>query len=767
MMVRFGSKVDKNNCIFAGFEENFTMAYPQNTEQEDQEVIRRYRTLLRVTRSKDRHDTRMIRKAFNLAMESHRGMRRKSGEPYILHPVEVAIIAAGEIGLGATSVICALLHDVVEDTDVTLADIEKQFGSKVARIIDGLTKISGIFENPNASAQAENFKKILLTLSDDVRVILIKLADRLHNMRTLGSMPPMKQLKISSETTYLFAPLAHRLGLYAIKSELEDLALKYTEPEVYNTLERKLAETEQERKKFVNSFIQPVKKELKSAGIEHSIIGRTKSIHSIYSKMKKKSIPFEEVFDIFAIRIIIDSSFEREKVDCWRVYTLVTKHYTPKLDRLRDWLSIPKANGYESLHTTVMSQEGKWVEVQIRSTRMDEIAEKGYAAHWKYKGDGDADSGLNQWLNKIRELLQSQDQSVLDFLDDFKLNLFSDEIYVFTPKGEVRSMPYNASVLDFAYSIHSFIGNHAIGAKVNLKLVSLNHRLKSGDQVEIITSKVQKPQEEWLSFVSTARAKSQIKDALKEERKKLAETGKESLSAMFSELKLQYHPATEKAFMEYLGIKSPVTFYYQIAIGEIKTPDLKAFMLRSGKRSWLRYLRNPFSRGHRNEKADNHSLNTIIQEQLREKPEALLLTGNTSEIEYALGTCCNPIPGDDVIGFITTGKAITIHRTSCPEAVKLMSTFGNNIVKTKWAGQESIAFLTGIKIQGIDTPGLINALTKVVSEELNMNIRSININTFDGLFEGTVMLYVSDTQHLNDLISKIIKLRGLEKAHRI
>jgi GTP diphosphokinase / guanosine-3',5'-bis(diphosphate) 3'-diphosphatase len=741
--------------------------YNLTVEEEEKLVLRRYRALLKAVRSKDREDRKLIRKAFQLALEAHSGMRRKSGEPYILHPIEVATIAAGEIGLGPTSVVCALLHDVVEDTDYTLADIEMQFGAKVARIIDGLTKISGIFENPNASAQAENFKKILLTLSDDVRVILIKLADRLHNMRTLDSMSLEKQLKISSETTYLFAPLAHRLGLYAIKSELEDLALKYTEPDIYTTLTRKLAETEAERRRFIHNFINPIKKELKTEGIEHMVIGRTKSIHSIYSKMKKKSIPFEEVFDIFAIRIVIDVPFEKEKVDCWKVYTMVTGHYKPKLDRLRDWLSIPKANGYESLHTTVMSHEGRWVEIQIRTKRMDEIAEKGYAAHWKYKGDGDQEQGLNEWLNKIRELLQSPDQSALDFLDDFKLNLFSEEIFVFTPKGDLRTLPFNSSILDFAYNIHSEIGNHAIGAKVNYKLVPLSQKLKSGDQVEIITSKVQKPREEWFDYVITARAKSQIKDALKEERKKQAEKGKQLLQEMFDELKIKYDPNSERAFMEYLQIKSPVNFFYQIAIREIKTNDLKEFLMRSGKRSWFHYLMNPFQRNARGGKSDAKTLNRIIQDQLKEKPEALLLTENISEIKYALGECCNPIPGDDVIGFITSSKGITIHRTSCPEAVRLMSTFGKSIVKTKWADQESIAFLTGIKIHGIDQLGLVNDITKVISEELNINIRSLNINTYDGLSEGTAMLYVSDTRHLSDLISKLNKLQGVEKVYRI
>ncbi len=734
---------------------------------EEQLVLRRYRSLLRVVRMKDKNDRRIIRKAFQLALDAHNGMYRKSGEPYIIHPVEVAIICAGEIGLGPTSVVCALLHDVVEDTEITLQDIELQFGPKIAKIIDGLTKISGIFENPNASQQAENFKRILLTLSDDVRVILIKLADRLHNMRTLDSMPVEKQLKIASETTYLFAPLAHRLGLYTIKSELEDLALKYREPDIYHTLARKLAESEAERKKFIANFIAPIKKDLKSAGIEHTIIGRTKSIHSIYTKMKKKSVPFEEVFDIFAIRIIIDTEFEKEKVDCWRVYTLVTRHYKPKQDRLRDWLFIPKANGYESLHTTVMSHEGRWVEIQIRTTRMDEIAEKGYAAHWKYKGDDNQEQGLNEWLNKIRELLLSPDQNALDFLDDFKLNLFSDEIYLFTPKGDVRTMPYNSSVLDFAYNIHTHIGDHAIGAKVNYKLVPLSYKLRSGDQVEIITSKVQKPHEEWLGYATTARAKGRIKDALREERRKNVDNGKELLKEMFGELKIPHDPGVEKAFMEDLQIKSPVDFYYQIAVKEITIKDLREFIEKTSKRPWFRIIMQPFTRAGRTGKGETKTLRKVIQEQLREKPEELLLTGNMGEISYSLGGCCNPIPGDDVIGLTTAGKGITIHRTSCPEAIRLMSTFGKSIVKTKWASQESIAFLTGIKIHGVDQLGLVNAITKVISEELNINIRSLNINTYDGLSEGTAMLYVSDTRHLNDLIEKLSKLKGVEKVYRI
>lgn len=735
-------------------------------ETERKEILQQYRELMSAVKPKtSEEDQHQIKKAFQIAAEAHKDMRRKSGEPYIIHPIEVARIAVEEIGLGATSVICALLHDVVEDTDYTLNDIEDLFNPTIARIIDGLTKISGIFDHSNQSHQAENFRKILLTLSDDVRVILIKLADRLHNMRTLDSMAPEKQLKIASETTYLYAPLAHRLGLYAIKSDLEDLSLKYTHPEIFETITTKLKESELERKRFINRFIFPIKKALNQEGLTYKIIHRTKSINSIWKKMKKKEIPFEEVYDLFAVRIVVDTPVEQEKQDCWRVYSLVTDFYRPKMDRLRDWISIPKANGYESLHTTVMSNEGKWVEIQIRSGRMDDIAERGFAAHWKYKGDGSVtDLGLDDWLAKIREWLQNPESNALDFLDDFKLNLFSDEIYVFTPKGDIKTLPVNATCLDFAYAIHSQVGNSAIGAKVNYKLEPLNKTLSSGDQVEIITSKKQIPKEEWFSWAITARAKTQVKLAIKENRKKYSETGKRALKQYFRTLKIEFHDANVKALMNFVQEPSEVDFYYKLAIEEIDLEKVKAFSLSYKKGNWLRQIKKQFTR---KSKSASDSLYEDIRKKLDSKPEQLLLGQNIGQMNYVLAECCNPIPGDDVIGFIKPNKGLEVHRTNCSRAIELMSTFGNTAVKAKWKETPTVEFLTGIKINGLDKIGLVNDITKIISEELNVNIRSLEIKSHDGLSEGIIMLYLSDTNHLKNLIQKLEKVDGVQKVQRI
>src|SRR5690554_2257774 len=545
-------------------------------ESEKKEILKRYRALLRACKpTMQKGDKQMIRKAFDIALESHSDMRRKSGEPYIYHPIAVAQIAAEEIGLGTTSIVCALLHDVVEDTSITLQEIEAQFGKKVARIIDGLTKISGIFD-PNSSMQAENFRKMLLTLADDVRVILIKLADRLHNMRTMEFMARHKQLKIASETSYLYAPLAHRLGLYAIKSELEDLSMKYTDPDTYKFIARKLNEKRAEREAYVQHFVGPIKEILHEQGINADVFGRPKSIHSIWNKMRKKSIPFEEVYDLFAIRIIIDTEQENEKAECWKAYSIVTDLYRPNPDRLRDWISSPKANGYESLHTTVMGGKGQWVEVQIRSTRMNEIAEKVFAAHWKYK-ESNSDSGLDQWIQKVRELLNSPEQNALDFLDDFKMNLFSDEIFIFTPKGTLIQLPYNATALDFAFEIHSDLEASCIGAKVNHKLVPLSHQLQNGDQVEIITSSKQTPKEDWLSFVVTAKARSKIKSSLKEEKRKVAEEGKELLERKLKSLKITYNTDNLNKLSNYFKYASSQDLFYNFAKGVIDMKDLKAF----------------------------------------------------------------------------------------------------------------------------------------------------------------------------------------------
>ncbi|MFO8087706.1 MAG: RelA/SpoT family protein [Bacteroidales bacterium] len=737
-------------------------------EAERKEILQQYRELMSAVGPKtEEEEQQQIKKAFQIAAEAHKDMRRKSGEPYIIHPIEVARIAVEEIGLGATSVICALLHDVVEDTDYTLDDIEDLFTPTIARIIDGLTKISGIFDHADTgqSYQAENFRKVLLTLSDDVRVILIKLADRLHNMRTLDSLPEEKQLRIASETAYLYAPLAHRLGLYSIKSDLEDQALKYTHPEIYETIATKLQESELERKRFINRFLFPIKKALNQEGLSYKIIHRTKSINSIWNKMKKKEIPFEEVFDLFAIRIIIDTPVEHEKQDCWRVYSIVTDFYRPKMDRLRDWISIPKANGYESLHTTVMSGEGNWVEIQIRSTRMDEIAERGFAAHWKYKGDGSVtDLGLDSWLARIREWLQSPEANALDFLDDFKLNLFSDEIYVFTPKGEIKTLPVDATTLDFAYSIHSQVGNRAIGAKINYKLEPLNKKLHSGDQVEIITSRKQVPKEEWYDWVTTARAKTQIKNAIKENRKKHLEQGKRTLKQYFRQLKIDFSDTNIKALMNYTQVSSEVDFYYKIAIEEIDIEKVKAFSMSYKKGNWLRSIKQQLTR---KSKSSKDSLYDEIRRKLESKPEQLLLGQDIGKMNYVLAECCNPIPGDDVIGFIKPNKGLEVHRTNCPVAIERMSTFGKSAVKAKWKETPTVEFLTGIKINGVDKVGLVNDITKIISEELNVNIRSLEIKSHDGLSEGIIMLYLSNTDHLKSLINKLEKIDGVQKVQRI
>lgn len=733
-------------------------------ELERKEILKRYRSLLSVCRPSTTAENRaFIRKAFDFALEAHKNHRRKSGEPYIYHPIAVAHSVVQEIGLGTTSVVCALLHDVVEDTEFTLADITDHFGEEVARIIDGLTKISGIFDQ-TTSVQAENFRKMLLTLSDDVRVILIKLADRLHNMRTLSSLPPKKQLKIASETLFLFAPLAHRLGLHAIKSELEDLALKYTDPDVYEEIETKIAESQQERNRFINNFTFPIRKTLQENGLKYTILARTKSISAIWEKMKKKEIPFEEVYDIFAIRVIVDTPLDREKADCWKAYSLVTDIYRPNPDRLRDWISIPKANGYESLHTTVMSKKGKWVEVQIRSRRMDEIAEKGYAAHWKYKESTSNESSIDKWLKRIREILKSAESDALDFIDDFKLNLFSDEIFVFTPKGELRTLPINSTALDFAYSIHSQVGNNCLGAKVNHKLVPLSHVLKSGDQVEIITSSKQHPKPDWLNYVTTARAKGRIKSALKEERKRVADEGKEILERKLKQLKIDFNTDNINKIQLYFKLNSSQDLFYDVAVEKIGLKELKNYVSDTDKTGWFSALRNTFSRPR------DHSAAIAedpIRQQLKAKPDTLLIGDNMEKLNYTLSPCCNPIPGDDVFGFVTINEGIKIHRNNCPNAVQLMSKYAYRIVKAKWMNKDAIAFLSGIKVVGIDDLGIVNKLTHIISSELSLNIRSINIESNAGTFEGTVMIYIYDTQHLNNLIQKIKKIEGVQKVVRI
>jgi GTP pyrophosphokinase len=725
-------------------------------EAERKEILNRYKTLIQACKRRlEKGDKEMIRKAFEVAVESHKEMRRKSGEPYIYHPIAVAQICAEEIGLGATAIVCALLHDTVEDTDLTLEDIKGLFGPKVAQIIDGLTKISGVIDQ-SSSIQAENFRKVLLTMAEDIRVILIKLADRLHNMRTLEHMKRDKQMKIASETLYLYAPLAHRLGLNAIKSELEDLSLKYTDEESYQDLQNKLEETEPERKKFIQKFIEPLKEILQEQGFKFKIFGRPKSIYSIYNKIKNKGVAFEEIYDLFAIRIVIDTDLEQEKSDCWKVYSIITDFYHPSPERLRDWISTPKSNGYESLHTTVMGPEGKWVEVQIRTVRMDELAEKGYAAHWKYKESAaEKENQLEGWLKKIREMLENPDANALEFLDDFKLNLFSDEIFVFTPKGDMKTLPSGATALDFAFDIHTKIGEHCIGAKVNHKLVPLSYEVKSGDQIEILTSNKQSPKEDWISFVITARAKSKIKNALKEQRKKVAEQGREMLEKKFYRTKLDFTLQNVNDFCKFLHLPNSQELFYRAALGNVDTKEIKEF---------IKYKENPDKGASR--KSDSKKIEQLVSS-TRGGNDMLVIGDDLQKLDYKLSSCCNPIPGDDVFGFISVGEGIKIHRVNCPNAVKLLSNYAYRVVKAKWMNEHLISFLAGIKITGTDELGIVNNITKVISNENNINMRSISFDTDDGIFEGTIMIYVHDTKHLNHLIDKLKKVKGVSNVIRV
>lgn len=690
--------------------------YHQDPELEKQEIKKKYRELFTIWKPKNPGDRKMVRNAFRMAVEAHRGMRRKSGEPYIFHPISVAQICATELRLGVTSITCALLHDVVEDTHYTLEDIEGVFGSKVASIIDGLTKIKGLFDYNTSSIPAENFKKILLTLSDDVRVILIKLADRLHNMRTLEALSRDKQIKICSETTYLYAPLANRLGLHALKTELEDLALKYTEPDIYELITRRLLETAPERDRFVNDFVVPIKKALKEKGFDFDIYHREKSKAAIYLKMKKKGVPFEEIYDIFAVRIVINSPWETEKADCWKVYSAITDEYKPNLERLRDWISIPKANGYEALHTTVMSNTGKWVEVQIRSHRMDEIAEMGYAAHWKYKEALHLNSRLDNWLDRIREMIQSPESDALLFLDDVKGYFFLDEISVFTPQGELRTLPAGSTVLDFAYAIHSELGNTCIGAKVDKKLVPITHKLGNGQQVEIITSKKQSPADDWLDFVMTTRAKSSIKLMLREEKKKFSRTGKEKLQGWFAERNLPFNHENTIKFRDFCNFSDTLDLYYAAAKDKISVKDVALF-------------------------AD---------------PKA----------EFELASCCNPIPGDNMIGLCKPDSPIVVHRSNCPKVPELVAHYGNKLVMVDWDLRSSFSFLATIQLHGIDRKGLISEITRIISNDLDLNIKSFHIEAVEGITHGDIVLYVNHLQSLQDVMERLRHVDGLKSIDR-
>lgn len=721
--------------------------------EENKEIAGRYRQLLKVSKwSREKGDVTIIRKAFDLALEAHKPMRRKSGEPYIYHPIAVAKIAAEEIGLGTTSIVCALLHDVVEDTDITLEEIEAQFGSKVANIIDGLTKISGVFDT--SSPQAENFRKMLLTMANDVRVILIKLCDRLHNMRTLEHMSDKGQLKIASETTFIYAPLAHRLGLYAIKTELEDLSLKYTQPTLYQDLKQKLSATKEQRNKYIRSIIRPLKQEFDELGIKYEIKGRPKSIHSIYSKMVSKKLEFEDVYDLFAIRIIIDSDPEDEKMDCWNVYSIITSIFKPNTERMRDWISIPKSNGYESLHTTVMGPKGQWVEVQIRSTRMDDIAEKGYAAHWKYKGKDEnskATNSLDNWIQQVREVLETQEGNALDFIDEFKMSLYADEVFAFTPKGMLKKLPQSSTALDFAFEIHTEVGAKCLGAKVNGKLVPLSYEVKNGDQIEILTSNKQKPNKDWLAFVKTGKARTRIKQSLKDNKRVVANLGKESLSRKMKNAGYVINTENMNKLIAFYKVEDELELTYQIGEGIIDKEKIK--------------LQEIFVETKSTHKAGiAKEFNTLKSKTKNE----LILGDDNVEMDYSMANCCNPIPGDKVIGFITVMGEIKIHQTSCKNAANLMSRFGYRIIKANWSDDVTTQedFEAALEISGIDSLGLVSKVTDIVSKQLKVNMKSISFESLDGTFIGKLKVQVSDTEHLDQLMNELKSIDEYVKVTR-
>lgn len=726
-------------------------------EQERKEILNAFKGLLRATKDRSRENTKLIRKAFDVAVDAHKDIRRKSGEPYIYHPIAVARICAEEIGLGTTSVVCALLHDTVEDTHITLQDIEDLFGEKSRRIIDGLTKIPEVFDE-NDSIQAENFRKMILTISDDIRVVLIKLADRLHNMRTLGSMAPEKRLKIASETKFLYAPLAHRLGLYSIKSELEDLAFKHTEPEVYQDIESKLKSTQDVRNRFIRRFVHPIREALLHEGYVFDIKARTKSISSIWRKMQTKGVPFDEVYDLFAIRVIIDTPPELEKPDCWRIYSIVTDYYQPSPDRLRDWISTPRANGYESLHTTVMSPQGKWVEVQIRSKRMDEIAEKGLAAHYKYKekDDKSEDSKFDRWLAEIRDLMENPDFSAMDFVNEFKMNLFAEEIYVFTPKGDLRVLPNDATILDFAYDIHTEIGHKCIGAKVNNKLVPLSYQLHNGDQVEIITSPKQKPVDEWLKFVTSARAKQKIKTALIDEKKLIAFDGKEILERKLKPLNIKFTPENIAILTKFFGFSSNQELYIRAAKAKLDLTKVREIELNNGNLSLEK-------KGSTVPK-DKHELD--VYPKINKKDDVIIIGEDFKNIQYRLAKCCNPIPGDEIFGFITINEGIKIHRNNCANAEHLMSKMAYRLVKARWKKEELVAHVASIRLVGIDDVGIVNQITNIISHQHNVNMKSIFFEATDGIFEGRIKVLVYDREHLEQLTNQFELIEGVKRVER-
>ncbi len=733
-----------------------------DTEQENKAIAKEYKELLRISyQTLTEDDKKLIRKAFDVAVDAHKDQRRKSGEAYIFHPIAVAKIVASEIGLGATSIASALLHDVVEDTDITVADIERMFNPKVAQIVDGLTKIAQVKTDQEISMQAENFRKMLLTLNDDVRVILIKIADRLHNMQTMESMVDYKQAKIASETLYIYAPLAHRLGLYNIKNQLEDLGLKYTEPAVYNDIVSKMKETKEEQDDYIKSISDVLKASLDAEGIEYTIKGRPKSIYSIRRKMLAQSVTFDEVYDKFALRIIYRSDQHDEKFVAWKIYSIVTDHYRPSPSRLRDWISSPKSTGYEALHITVMGPKGRWVEIQVRSERMDEVAEKGYAAHYKYKqGGATEEHGLETWLNLLKEALENSTGNAVDFVEDFKLNLYAKEIYVFTPKGEIKSLPKGATSLDFAFSIHSEIGVRTRGTRVNGKLVPLNHVLNSGDQVEVITSANQKPNPHWLDYVTTARAKNKIKNVLNESTKKIADDGKELLTRKLRHLKITLNETTVNELVNYFKLKTSLDLFYRIGVGTIDNQQLKDYAALKSN-TFMNFFKNKMKR------TPNVPQEQIHKEEISRNYDLLVFGKNEDKLDYKLSNCCNPIPGDDVFGFITINEGIKVHKKDCPNAIRLQSNYAYRIMPAKWIDSSQEEFKATLKITGMDILGLTNELTKVISNNMHVNIQSISLSGNAGIFNGQVTVVVQNNTILKKLIDNIKKIEGIDKVTRI
>ena len=767
---------DVENCLFLQQLKKGEQDMEENVGQKDKEKVEEemieqaFQQLLNdYLATKHRKRIEIITKAFNFANQAHKGIKRRSGEPYIMHPLAVAQIVCNEIGLGSTSICAALLHDVVEDTDYTVEDIENIFGPKIAQIVDGLTKISGGIFGDRASAQAENFKKLLLTMSDDIRVILIKIADRLHNMRTLGSMLPNKQFKIAGETLYIYAPLANRLGLYKIKTELENLSFKYEHPEEYQEIEEKLAATATERDKVFNDFTTPIRAQLDKMGLKFRILARVKSIYSIWNKMQTKHVPFEEIYDLLAVRIIFEPrNADEELNDCFDIYVSISKIYKPHPDRLRDWVSHPKANGYQALHVTLMGNNGQWIDVQIRSERMNDVAEQGFAAHWKYKegGGGEDEGELDKWLRTIKEILDDPQPDAIDFLDTIKLNLFASEIFVFTPKGEIKTMPQNSTALDFAFSLHTDIGSHCIGAKVNHKLVPLSHKLQSGDQVEVLTSKSQRVQPEWEVFATTARARAKIAAILRKEQRNSQKEGETLLNEFFKKEELRLDDLLIDKLVKAHNMKNRDEFLIAIGNKKIVLGDLDKNALKEKQgTNWKKFLTFSFG-GNKDNKEPIEEKPLQEKEKINTK-QILKLTEENIQKNYIMAECCHPIPGDDVLGYMDENDRIIIHKRQCPVAARLKSSYGNRILATEWDTHKELSFLVNIYIKGIDAMGLLNEVTQVISRQLNVNIRKLSIETTDGIFEGNIQLYVHDVDDVKTICNNLKQIQNIKQVTHV